>query len=387
MNRTLKVAVLFGGRSGEHDVSLVSARAIITELEKNPRFEVLPVGITRAGRWIMHPGALAALTRESRLAMKGTAAAVEDRVEAPVGDERTALVPGDGTSPLVNLGDGEAATKVDVVFPVLHGPMGEDGTVQGFFELAGLPYVGAGVASSAACMDKDLSKRILRDAGLTVADSVTIRRSAWREDREGMLDLAMKAIGFPSFVKPANMGSSVGITRVSDMDHLAAGLDEAARYDIKMIVEKAIDAREIECAVLGNDRPDASVPGEIVPSGEFYDYTSKYVDGTSEIHIPADLPRRKSDEIRARALDAFRALDCAGMARVDFLLERKSDTLFVNELNTIPGFTPISMYAKLWEASGVPYGALLERLIDLALERREDRFDVESEFQVPRGGE
>ncbi len=396
MRRKLKVGILFGGQSGEHDVSLVSAQAIMAELAANDRFEVIPIGISRSGRWILHPDALPMLAHQSALEMGEKKPDFPGNAEE-LRDESAALVPSGGDRALIRIGAGAGTGKdpgadrqpgdtIDVIFPVLHGPRGEDGTVQGFLELAGIPYVGAGVAASAACMDKDLMKRVLRDAGLRVADWVMIRRSDWRSGRADSLRQAEK-FGYPSFVKPANMGSSVGITRATNRDELAAGLDEAARYDRRIIVEEAIDAREIECSVLGNDDAQASVPGEIVPAGDFYDFASKYVDDQSELHIPADLSPGKSEEIRELSIRSFTALDCAGMARVDFLVERKSGEVFVNELNTIPGFTPISMYTKLWEASGLPYGELIERLIDLAFERHRDRADIETVFDIPGAGD
>lgn len=384
MSRKLRVGLLFGGQSGEHDVSLVSARAILDELEGNDRFEIVPIGITRSGRWIAHPDALPMLAHESDLELGGVKPVFTGSADA-IREENAALVPYDSGRSLVRLGrtaSGKSDEKIDVLFPVLHGPRGEDGTVQGFLELAGIPYVGSGVAASAACMDKDLMKHILRDTGMLVADWVTVRRARWRTAREETL-LQAEKFGYPCFIKPANMGSSVGITRAKDRDELAAGIDEAARYDTKIIVEESIDAREIECSVLGNERPEASLPGEIVPASDFYDFASKYVDSRSELHIPAELPSGMEDEIRDLSIRAFCALDCAGMARVDFLVDKKSGRIYVNELNTIPGFTPISMYTKLWEASGLPYGKLIERLIDLALERHSDRADLETDFDIP----
>ncbi len=384
MSRKLKVGLLFGGQSGEHDVSLVSAQAILDELEGNDRFEVVPIGITRSGRWIMHREALPLLAHKSNLNMGGAGKSFEGNAEAILA-EKAALLPDDSGRSLVRLGgegDGAAREEIDVIFPVLHGPRGEDGTVQGFLELAGIPYVGSGVASSAACMDKVLMKHILRDAGMLVADWVTVRREEWRTARDEVLQRAEK-FGYPCFVKPANMGSSVGITRAKNRDELAGGIDEAARYDTKIIVEEAIDAREIECSLLGNESPDVSVPGEIVPASDFYDFASKYVDNRSKLIIPAELPPERAAEVRDLSVRAFRALDCAGMARVDFLIEKRSGRVLINELNTIPGFTPISMYTKLWDASGLSYGKLIERLIDLALERHKDRADLETDFDIP----
>ncbi|MFH1277895.1 MAG: D-alanine--D-alanine ligase family protein [Candidatus Eisenbacteria bacterium] len=369
MTKKLRVGVLFGGQSGEHEVSLSSARAVIEALRASGKYDVVPVGITREGRWIVHPNALAILASKAELRFRDSPAAAKARAGE---DEPAALVPDGDRSALVPAGKGTGPERLDLVFPVLHGPKGEDGTVQGFLELAGIPYVGSGVASSAVAMDKDLAKRIFRSTGLLVPDWVLLRRHRWERERPTALAQAKKS-GFPCFVKPANLGSSVGISKAKNEAELEAAIDEAARYDTKILVEEAIDAREIEVSVLGHETPEASVPGEIVPSGEFYDYDAKYVDGKSDLIIPADLPPEKAAEVRDSAVRAFRALDCSGMARVDFLLQRKSERLYINELNTIPGFTSISMYAKLWEATGVPYAELLDRLILHALERHAER--------------
>jgi len=266
-----------------------------------------------------------------------------------------------------------ARPQLDVVFPVLHGTFGEDGTIQGLLELVGIPYVGAGVLGSAAAMDKDVMKRLFRDAGLPVVEWLMVLRSEWKQDAARLRKQIEAKLGYPLFVKPANLGSSVGISKVHERAELTAALDLAAAYDRKLIVEKGLDAREIECSVLGNDKPEASVPGEIIPVNEFYDYEAKYVKEGSEIVIPAKLSRAQARRVKDLALRAFRAVDCAGMARVDFLLDRPSGKLFVNEVNTIPGFTPISMYPKMWEASGLPYPELLDRLIQLAFERQQEK--------------
>ncbi len=381
MSRKLRVGVLFGGQSGEHDVSLVSAGAIMKALETSDRFEVVPIGIARDGRWIMHPDAHTMLAAESRLRLGGKSSRPVDT--KAISEAQAALVPGGKVGSLIEVGKRPASPgRIDVIFPVLHGPKGEDGTVQGFLELAGIPYVGAGVAGSAIGMDKDIMKRLFRDGGIKVADWELVHRSEWRRDPKAVVT-GTERIGYPCFVKPANMGSSVGISRVGGADELRAAIDEAARYDTKIIVEEAIDAREIECSVLGNENPRASVPGEIIPAGDFYDYASKYVDAQSELLIPADLPADLTAEIQKLALLAFQTVDGAGMARVDFLVDRKSGRVYLNELNTIPGFTPISMYTKLWEASGLSYGRLIEELIELALERHADRADIETEFDIP----
>jgi D-alanine-D-alanine ligase len=270
--------------------------------------------------------------------------------------------------------------EVDVIFPVLHGTFGEDGTIQGLLELADVPYVGAGVLASSAGMDKDVMKRLFRDAGLPVVPWELVLRRDWEQDPAGVRKRIEKRLRYPLFVKPANLGSSVGISKVRKPLGLQAALDLAAQYDRKILVEKAVDARELECAVLGNDSPEASIPGEIIPVNEFYDYEAKYIKEGSEIVIPARLSARQSKRIQELAVRAFQAIDCAGMGRVDFLLDRKSGKILVLEINTIPGFTPISMYPKLWEASGVPYSELLDRLIDLALERHRDKARTRYEY-------
>ncbi len=278
---------------------------------------------------------------------------------------------------------GVIVSQLDVVFPILHGPYGEDGTVQGLLELAGIPYVGAGVTASAVGMDKAIFKDIMQSHGLPVVDSLVIKRKEWDRVPEQVLERIEAEIGYDCFVKPANLGSSVGISKAHDRTELRLALDDAARYDRKLVIEKAVDAREIEVSVLGNDQPVASVPGEIVPCNEFYDYAAKYLDEESELIIPAPIPSEMAEIIRQLAVDAYLAIDCAGMARVDFLLDRHTDQIFVNEVNTLPGFTPISMYPKLWEASGVSYTELIDRLIQLALERHLDRSRSATSYQIP----
>jgi D-alanine-D-alanine ligase len=274
--------------------------------------------------------------------------------------------------------------QIDVMFPVLHGTFGEDGTVQGLLELAGIPYVGAGVLASAAGMDKDIMKKLFRDAGLPVVPWVLVLRSEWESDPAQVRKMVAATIGYPLFVKPGNLGSSVGISKVHTARELAPALDLAARYDRKILVEHAVTGREVECAVLGNEHPEASVPGEVVPVNEFYDYEAKYVKEGSNVIIPARLTHRQVKRIKEYSVRAFQAIDCAGMGRVDFLLDRTASKTFVNEINTIPGFTPISMYPKLWEASGLPYAQLLDRLIELALERHQQRLRTEFNYDPPR---
>ncbi len=356
MRKKVRVGVLFGGRSGEHDVSVTSAASVIKALDRR-KYEVVAIGISREGHWY------------------AAAEAVESPAEVFKKSNRV-MPSADPSEPgLAPLGPARGRRKigVDLVFPVLHGTFGEDGTVQGLLELATIPYVGAGVLGSAVGMDKDVMKRLFRDAGLPVVDWVVVRRDEWERETARVRKVIEKEIGYPLFVKPANLGSSVGISKVHNRRELAPALNTAAGYDRKIIVEKALDAREIECAVLGNDHPEASVPGEVVPVNEFYDYEAKYVKEGSELIIPAKLTKAQTRTVREAAVRAFRSADCAGLARVDFLLDRPSGKLFLNEINTLPGFTPISMYPKLWAASGLAYSRLLDRLIELGLERHRDK--------------
>jgi D-alanine-D-alanine ligase len=357
VKKRIRVGVLFGGRSGEHEVSLTSAASIIKALDRE-KYDVVHIGITREGRWFMGRGAL---RTPAEVFVRGKSVLPS---ADPYGSRFFARHARPGANRLPG---------VDVIFPVLHGTFGEDGTVQGLLELAGVPYVGAGVLGSAVGMDKDAMKRLFRDVGLPVVEWVVVLRNERKQSPARLRKLVEMKLGYPLFVKPANLGSSVGISKVHNRRELGPAIDLAACYDRKIIVEKGLDAREIECSVLGNDQPKASVPGEIVPVNEFYDYEAKYVKEGSKLSIPAKLSRSQTRCVRDLAIRAFRAVDCAGMARVDFLLDRPSGKLFVNELNTIPGFTPISMYPKLWEASGVPYPVLLDRLIELALERHREK--------------
>lgn len=359
MTKKRRVAVIFGGRSGEHEVSLISAASIIKAIDRK-KYEVLPIGITKEGRWLT--------------SSKATTLLPQDVMNQP--GEDVALL-GDPTHQgLVQFaGERESSRskKIDVVFPVLHGTYGEDGTIQGLLELADVPYVGCGVVASAAGMDKDIMKRLFRDAGLPIVRYCTFLRTVWEHEPERVMRRVVKEIGFPVFVKPANLGSSVGITKAKDRQQLKTAIQLAAQYDRKILVEEAIDAREVEVSVLGNDAPMASVPGEIIPGGEFYDYEDKYKNNTSKLVIPAKLPKRMTAEVQAYAIRSFQAIDGAGMARVDFFVEKRTNRVLVNEINTIPGFTSISMYPKLWEASGLPYGELIDRLIQLALERHREK--------------
>jgi len=368
----VRVGVVYGGRSVEHEVSLVSARAIMQALDPE-RYDVVPIGISRQGRWV-------------------------------IGKSHCALPPDPSVRGLVRLRNGGGAVqkaggraaraaaggalkgRLDVVFPMVHGTGGEDGSLQGLLELAGIPYVGAGVLGSAIGMDKAMMKVAFAQAGLPIVDHRVIRCSDLEQDRERFIRSVESAFGYPCFVKPANGGSSVGISKAKDRDGLADAIDLAARYDRKVVVERAVDGREIECSVLGNDKPEASVPGEIVPSNEFYDYRAKYIDTGSRLLIPAPLSAEQTGRIRDLAVKAFRALDLCGMARVDFFLDRASEAIFVNEVNTIPGFTPISMYPKLWEASGVTFPALVDRLVRLALERHAEKKRLITSYTPGRNG-
>ena len=374
MKKRIRLGILFGGRSGEHEVSLESAASIMRALDP-AKYEVIPIGITRQGRWLVGPLAIGAGPEESMRQVLESGKPVTASVD-PAGPQLiplNSLPPSRRTDP----------AKVDVIFPVLHGTFGEDGTVQGLLELAGIPYVGAGVLGSAAGMDKDVMKRLFRDAGLPVTEWVLVLRSEWAKDASSVQRRIAKQIGYPAFVKPANLGSSVGISKVHRAAELNQAVETAARYDRKILAEKAVDAREIECSVLGNDRPEASVPGEVVPVNEFYDYEAKYLKTGSNLIIPARLTRAQTRKAQDYAVRAFRAVDSAGMGRVDMLLDRKSGKIYVNEINTIPGFTSISMYPKLWEASGLPYRDLIDRLVELALERHQEK----SQTRYSLGGE
>ncbi len=368
----LRVGVVFGGRSGEHEVSLASAASVIAALETSGH-RVVPIGITRDGRWMVGDNPLRALAEQARRALPSDDAdgavkkALADRAEAH--DEGATRALG-RTEPAGGL-PAELRQGLDVVVIMLHGPYGEDGTIQGVFELADVPYVGAGVMASAVGMDKVAMKAMFRAYGLPIVDHEVVLRKDWRARRDDVLARIAGTIGFPCFVKPSNLGSSVGISKVRFRDELPAALDEAARHDRKIVVERAVQAREIEVSVLGNDEPIASLPGEIVHGAEWYDYATKYVEGQAQVVVPAVLTPQTTERIRALAVAAYRAVDCAGMARVDFFLE--GDRVLVNEINTIPGFTATSGYARMWEASGLSYGALIERLIELALERHRDK--------------
>ncbi len=362
MTRRRRVAVLFGGRSAEHEISCISARSVMDALDAE-RTEVIPIGITKKGHWHLLSGPLPLPSESGRMP------------EVTDGSGQLVELAGEVGSAELVVADG-SREAIDIVFPVLHGPMGEDGAVQGIMELAGIPYVGAGVTASAVGMDKDMQKALFSRAGLPVVPYEVVREAEWREDPDGVVARA-QTLGYPLFSKPATLGSSVGVVKVHGPEQLAEGLKEAFRYARKAVMERAVPTpREVECAVLGNDDPVASVVGEIVPTGhEFYDYTAKYLDvDGARLQIPADLKPDVAQRIQRMAVAAFRAIDCAGMARVDFFVQGDGldpGDVWLNEINTIPGFTSISMYPKLWEASGLAYPELIERLLDLAVERHE----------------
>lgn len=343
----------------------MSARNVLEALDRE-KYDVVPIGITREGRWLL-----------SGDPMKALAEGVEQAGGFPVGllsdPTRPGLVPVDGDAPLPAEGIGPLGAAPAVFFPVLHGTYGEDGTIQGLLEMAGVPYVGCGVLASSAAMDKAVAKSLFVQAGLNVAASRLYLRSAWERDPESVVADVERHFAYPVFVKPSNLGSSVGISKAKDRAGLEGALAEAAKFDRRILVEEAVDGREIEVSVLGNDEPIASVPGEIIPGDEFYSYNDKYFDGKSQEQIPADLPDEVAQELQRQALVAFQAIDGSGMARVDFFVEKGTDRILINEVNTIPGFTQISMYPKLWQASGLSYAELCDRLIELALERWQDR--------------
>jgi D-alanine-D-alanine ligase len=369
MTKKIRVGVIFGGKSAEHEVSINSAKNVMRALDKN-KYEVVPIGIGKAGNWLTRGDPLKELTGGETSLPQLLESGFQIVDEQSTGRE---LIPGTQSSSL---------PEVDVIFPVLHGPFGEDGTVQGLLELADIPYVGAGVMSSAVGMDKAAMKDLFRSHHLPTPKYLVVKRREWAAQAAEIADRILKEIGYPCFVKPANMGSSVGVHKVHRAEELSVAMDDAAQYDRKILVEYAVpNAREIECSVLGNDEPIASIAGEVVPGHEFYDYEDKYIDSASQLLIPAPIEPAVADRVRELAVKAFLALDCAGMARVDFLLDRESNELYVNEVNTIPGFTQISMYPKLWEASGISYSELVDRLIGLALERYDDKHRLKTSYQ------
>ena len=354
--KKITVGLLFGGKSGEHEVSLRSAASILSAIDR-AKYHVIPIGITREGGWRADPGFLEG--EFTKILQQGAP------VVLPAESSRSGqLIQVDAPGPQEG-----RWTSIDVVFPVLHGPFGEDGTIQGLLELSNIPYVGAGVLGSAVAMDKDVMKRLFQQAGLPTAPFLAFQWDHWRSRaRELEQEVAVK-LGYPCFVKPANLGSSIGISKAEGAEELSEALALAGEFDEKVIVERALDAREIECSVLGNIDPQASLPGEIIPRSGFYDYQAKYLDDSAELVVPARLRPDQVEQIQRLAVRCFQVLECRGMGRVDFFLEKATEDIYVNEINTIPGFTSISMYPKLWQASGLPYSELIDRLIQLALER------------------
>jgi D-alanine-D-alanine ligase len=363
MNRKLRLGILFGGRSAEHEVSLASARNVIAAVDPE-KYDVVPIAITKQGRWRvgeLPPGASTVPALES-IAKHGAEV-------SPAGN------PGglDNLLPARGSVAAQGSRKLDVIFPVLHGTFGEDGTVQGLLELADVAYVGAGVLGSAVGMDKDVMKRLFRERGLPIVPYLSLRRVDIQVNMRATCQAVEKKFRYPVFVKPANLGSSVGVSKAGTRKELEKALEMARDFDSKILVEKAIVGREIECAVLGNEEPIASLPGEVIPGGEFYDYAAKYLDDSSQVIVPAILTRAQTQRVQQLAVAAFQAVECSGMGRVDFFLEKKTGRIFVNEINTIPGFTAISMYPKMWEASGLPYQQLIDRLIELAIKRHREK--------------
>lgn len=361
----LKVAVLFGGRSGEHDVSLVSARSVINALDKN-KYDVHLVGITREGSWVGGSNSLALL--ESMKNTESSSSVLptkkQELVNTPLPSKNISLIP--------MLAEKKEIT-FDVIIPILHGPYGEDGTIQGLLEIAGIPYVGSGVLGSSMGMDKIAMKMIFEANELPVCSYVWFLRSEWDKEKNKLVKNIEKELGYPCFIKPANLGSSVGISKAHNRKELIEAVTLAAKYDRRILVEEGINCREVECAVLGNDDPKVSIAAEIIPGKEFYDYEAKYTEGLSQTNIPAKLPKSITKKLQAISQKAFIALDLAGMARVDFFIRKENNEILINEVNTIPGFTNISMFPKLWEASGIPYQQLLDILIKLALERHAEK--------------
>ncbi|PYT93960.1 MAG: D-alanine--D-alanine ligase A [Acidobacteria bacterium] len=364
--KRLRVGILFGGRSGEHEVSLASAASVIRGLDPD-KYEALPIGITKEGHWLIGGAAQKMLPE----VLKGG-----QRVMMTADPTDAALIPLDRS------GGGQ---RIDVVFPVMHGTFGEDGTIQGLLDLAGLPFVGAGVLGSAIGMDKDVAKRLLQVAKIPVVPWIAVQRADWERIPKEIQKAVEKKFKYPVFVKPATLGSSVGMTKVHSRAEFAGALNLAAGFAMKILVEQCVVGREIEVSVLGNHDPKASIPGEIVPHREFYDYTAKYLEEGSQILIPAKLKPAQTNKIQKYAVEAFRALELNGMARVDFFVEKKAGKIYLNEVNTIPGFTSISMYPKMWEASGIPFRELIDKLIELALEMHREKARTKYAIELPEG--
>jgi D-alanine-D-alanine ligase len=364
--KRLRVGVLFGGRSGEHEVSLASAASVIRGLDPD-KYEAVPIGISKEGHWLIGGSAQKMLP------------------EVLKGGQRVVMAADPTDAALIPLDRGSGGQRLDVVFPVIHGTFGEDGTIQGLLDLAGLPYVGAGVLGSAVAMDKDVAKRLLQTARIPVVPWLNVYRTDWERNPEENQRAIERKFKYPVFVKPATLGSSVGMTKVHSREELSPALNLAAEFAMKILVERAVQGREIEVSVLGNHDPKASVPGEIVPHREFYDYAAKYLEEGTQLLIPAKLKPSEVKKFQSFAVAAFRTLELCGMARVDFFLEKKTGKIFLNEVNTIPGFTSISMYPKLWEASGIPFRELISRLIELALEIHREKARTKYAIELPEG--
>jgi D-alanine-D-alanine ligase len=364
--KRLRVGILFGGRSGEHEVSLASAASVVRGLDPD-KYEAVPIGITKEGHWLIGAGAQKMLP------------------EVLKGGQRVMMTADPTDAALVKLDGSGGGQRIDVVFPVMHGTFGEDGTIQGLLDLAGLPFVGAGVLGSAIGMDKDVAKRLLQVARIPVVPWITVHRYEWESNPQAIQTAIEEKFAYPVFVKPATLGSSVGMTKAHAREELVPALNLAAEFAMKILVEQSVVAREIEVSILGNHDPKASVPGEIVPHREFYDYAAKYLEEGSQILIPAQLKPAQATKIQKYAVDAFRALELGGMARVDFFLEKEGGKIYLNEVNTIPGFTSISMFPKMWEASGLPFRELIDKLIELALEQHAEKARTKYQIELPAG--
>ncbi|MFC1656162.1 D-alanine--D-alanine ligase family protein [Patescibacteria group bacterium] len=364
MSKKIRVAVIFGGRSGEHEVSIISAKNVIEAMDLE-KYDVVPVGITKEGKWLTGEKAIKAFKESDYSGLN------------EVSVNTTA-----GANELIHFTDGHyEKIHVDIFMPILHGPYGEDGTIQGLFDMANVPYTGCGCLASSVGMDKLISKALWEQAGLPVIPYVGVTKNAWKSDPEEVVNRVESELGFPIFVKPSNMGSSVGISKVKSAKELPAAMDLAAEFDHRILIEKGLNIRELECAVLGNENPKIARVGEVLVGGEFYDYKDKYVDGISKTQVPADIPPRLEKEIQDMAVKAYRVLDCSGLARVDAFFDKKTKEIYLNEINTLPGFTAISMYPKMWEASGLPYPKLIDRIIELGFERFKEQNEKKVSFE------
>ena len=365
--KKLRIGLIFGGRSGEHEVSLASATTVMANLDRE-KYEVVPIGITKEGGWLLGTEPARLMAAEQHINHTENTETETTTAVTLTGDPRMRrLIPLESGEQLQDNG------ALDVIFPVLHGTYGEDGTLQGLLDMADVPYVGCGVLGSALGMDKEKMKMVFQAVGLPSVDYLVYRRNEWERSPATIMDAIEQRLGYPCFVKPVKSGSSVGINKAHDRAELEHAINVAAEYDRKIIIDRGINCRELECAVLGNDEPLASVVGEVIASSEFYDYHAKYLDNKSQVIIPADIPQATAEEVRRQAVTAFLALDLSGLARVDFFLEKESGQVYINEVNTMPGFTQISMYPKLWETSGLTYAQLLDRLVELAIERHQDK--------------